>query len=698
MEHSPNPYHLTLAELQWDDDHTPVAAPFGDVYFSRDNGLEESRYVFLDHNALAQRWSELSPQGGRFTIVETGFGTGLNFLLAWQLWQQLAPPNWTLHYLSVEKHPLRPADLARAHQHWPEALRDLSLILQHNYPSLIPGHHRRMLNKSQVCLDLCFGDVSEVLPHLAESGGLPCVHAWFLDGFAPASNPGMWTASLFQSMAQLSADGATFATFTAAGAVKRGLREVGFSVRKVKGYGRKREMLQGHWPDSPSAEQRADSPSVDQSTFSQRTPPQSTAEKPRSQQLPWHQPAPRYPVASVAVIGAGLAGCSTAAALAKRGLAVTVIEREAKAASGASGNPQGILYTKLSPQPGPLNQFTLGSFLYACQHYQPLVESRAINGQLCGVLQTANTPREREHWQRLQRQFNNPQDEAGWLRFVDAADTEKFCGLAIDRPALFYPNAGWLVPGSVCQAALRDSNIDVITHSEAIDLQWQTDGNQWRVMDARNQELCRADAVVIANSHDATTLPHCGELPLRRIRGQLTYLPESDLAQRPSSVICHEGYLAPPVDGQVCLGASFDLHADSLAITDDDHRHNLAQLDDIAPGLVAEPHILGGRTAWRCASPDYMPIVGALPDISAFVEDYAPLRKDARQDIHRPGRYQPNLYVNVAHGSRGLTSTPLCAELLASYLCTELRPLPSTLCEHLSPARFVIRDLMRNRR
>lgn len=695
MEHTPNPYHLTLAELRWDDDHTPIADAFGDVYFSRDNGPEESRYVFLDHNALTQRWSQLAPAGGRFTIVETGFGTGLNFLLAWQLWQQLAPPTWTLHYLSVEKHPLQAADLARCHQHWPPALHTLSLILQHNYPPLVPGHHRRMLNNSQVCLDLCFGDVGEILPQLAEAGGLPAVDAWFLDGFAPASNPGMWTPALFDSMAQLSASGASFATFTAAGAVKRGLRDAGFEVDKVKGYGRKREMLCGRRPSgatpaTPPHAASADPQRTSPSLLATNTPPRRA----RVQTLPWHQPAAVYPLRHVAVIGAGLAGCSTAAALARRGLTVTVIEREAKPASGASGNPQGILYTKLSPQPGPLNQFTLSSFLYACQHYNALLEQGLIEGELCGVLQTANTRREREHWQCLQAQLGGQH----WLRFVDAADTARHCGVALDRPGIFYPQAGWLVPGSVCRAALAHPAIQVITHREAIDLAWRGDEHPWQVVGDGGATLCRADAVVIANSHDASQLTHARDLPLRRIRGQLTYLPDTALRHPPRAVICHEGYLAPPVAGQVCLGASFDLHADTLAIRDDDHQHNLQQLRELAPDLLGDTEIIGGRAAWRCASPDYLPIVGALPDVAAFEADYADLRKDAKKSIDRPGRYHPNLYVNVAHGSRGLTSTPLCAELLASYLCQELRPLPAPLCEHLSPARFVIRDLMRNRR
>ncbi len=672
-----NPYYLQTAELDWQDG-IPCASDFGDVYFSRDDGSAESRYVFLDGNQLAERWRALDAnKPGRFTICETGFGTGLNFLLAWQLWQQCAPDSWTLHYISCEKHPLNSGDLAKAHQHWP-SLASLAAILQHNYPPLIPGHHRRSLSERGPHIDLLFGDIADTLPALIDSiGSHPDssprpVDAWFLDGFAPSANPGMWQASLFDAMARLSKPNASFATFTAAGIVKRGLRERGFTVTKTKGFGRKRDMLVGHF----TAAQPDTEPAL---------PPSP---------LPWHQPAATASVHSVVVVGAGLAGCTTARALAERGLRVTLIERRANPAEEASGNPQGMLYTKLSPEPGLLNVFTLHSFLYALHHYHRIASnSDAIDGEFCGVLQLANSPREAALFKRLQQQLA----EHHWLQFVDRDRASALSGIDIRQDGIFYPAAGWLSPPSVCKERIAHPNIALLTNSEALSL--LDHGDHWQIIGSGQHPIAEGDAVVIANSHDATQFSQSAFLPLRKIRGQISYFRQQDVQTSPRCVVCHKGYVAPEHKQQLCIGASFDLHNANSEVTAEDHAYNLNTLADLSPKLLKPgSEAIGGRAALRCASPDYAPIVGALPDIEAFDNDYAALRKDARRAIDQPGRYVRNCYVNVAHGSRGLTSTPLAAELLAAYLCNESRPLPKQLCESLSPARFIIRDLMRSKR
>lgn len=684
MDDRNNPYHLDCAQLQWQEG-VPSASDYGDVYFSRDDGLAESRYVFLEHNKLAQRWQQLDPNThGRFTLCETGFGTGLNFLLAWQLWRRCAPRSWTLHYISCEKHPLQAADLRRALATWPE-LSELAKILQDNYPALIPGQHRRLIQASQVCLDLLLGDIADTLPQLldcvlanasGQAGNGP-VDGWFLDGFAPVSNPGMWQPQLFDAMARLSHPGTSFATFTAAGIVKRGLRERGFIVNKVKGFGRKRDMLAGHFDAIPS-------------------PSDALAPAPEglpTDDLPWHQPAARRPLKTAIVIGAGLAGCSSARALAERGLHVTLIERAGNIAAAASGNPQGVLYTKLSPEPGALNLFTLSSFLYALHHYRNAGTGLAPHGEFCGVLQLANNRKEQLLFERLQAQLG----DQNWIDFVSPQQASAISGISLDRPGIFYPQAGWLSPPAVCRERCDHPAIDLINHCQAMQL--HDDGQRWQAVDASGTTIASADVVVIANSHDAGQFEQSCYLPLRKIRGQLSYFRTEDIRQTPQCVVCHEGYFAPPVDGQFCIGASFDLKSDDTALRDDDHQFNIATLERLSPELLAPgSQAIGGRAALRCASPDYLPIVGALPDVAAFDRDYGALRKDAKRAIATPGHYQRNLYVNVAHGSRGLTSTPIAAELLAAYICQESRPLPRHLCESLSPARFIIRDLMRNRR
>lgn len=226
------------AQLHWDDQGQPLSSTYDDVYFSRLSGLEETRYVFLQHNRLAERFAAL--QAGECLVVgETGFGTGLNFLCTWQLFRLHAPANACLHFISVEKFPLQVGDLQQALALWPE-LNELAGALQSLYPALLDGAQSIHLDEGRVRLSLLVGDAAEQLAGLDAR-----VDAWFLDGFAPAKNPEMWTDALFQQLARLSAPGATLATFTSAGFVRRGLQAAGFAMQRSKGFGFKRQMLSG---------------------------------------------------------------------------------------------------------------------------------------------------------------------------------------------------------------------------------------------------------------------------------------------------------------------------------------------------------------------------------------------------------------------------------------------------------------------
>ncbi len=228
--------HYSPAKLEWRDGQ-PYASTFQDVYFSSDNGLLETDYVFLQGNALQSRWQTLNTP--HFTIAETGFGTGLNFLSAIKLWLEVAPATAMLHYISTEKHPLSLQDLTSALALWP-TLAEFSDHLLENYEKLLQGNQALDLFQNRVCLSLLVGDATTQLRQIHGA-----VDAWFLDGFSPAKNPDMWQTELFQQMARLSAVGSTFATFTSAGHVRRNLAAAGFNTQKRAGFGKKREMLQG---------------------------------------------------------------------------------------------------------------------------------------------------------------------------------------------------------------------------------------------------------------------------------------------------------------------------------------------------------------------------------------------------------------------------------------------------------------------
>jgi tRNA 5-methylaminomethyl-2-thiouridine biosynthesis bifunctional protein len=229
---SPN----NIAKIEWRDGQ-PYASEFQDVYFSTDNGLLETDYVFSQGNDLATRWLNSSIQ--TFTIAETGFGTGLNFLCAVNTWLTSAPPLAKLHFVSVEKYPLSLTDITTALNFWPQ-LKAVYEPLLAQYENLIGSSEPISLFDNRVQLSLLIGDATLRLSEINEQ-----FDAWFLDGFAPAKNPEMWQAELFQQMARLSKTSTTFATFTSAGDVRRGLIQAGFVVSKRNGFGKKREMLTG---------------------------------------------------------------------------------------------------------------------------------------------------------------------------------------------------------------------------------------------------------------------------------------------------------------------------------------------------------------------------------------------------------------------------------------------------------------------
>lgn len=678
-----SPWQPPVADLQWSEHDEPFSAAFGDIYFSRGDGLAETDYVFLTQNNLPERWRALDPtHAGVFVIGETGFGTGLNFLCAWRLWRKIAPPSWRLHYVSVEKFPLDTSTLERALQQWrhSELLPELGKILLAHYPPRIYGFHVRHLDDS-VTLQLLFGEATEQLTALHDSAALELpnsfhVDAWFLDGFAPAKNPEMWQPKMFEQIGRLSQAGTTFATFTVAGTVKRGLQKAGFSIEKCAGFGRKRQMLRGQFQSQTTiVEPKEKLRAIEYWSYS---PPAKSSLKLR-----------------VAVIGGGLAGTTTAHALAKRDCEVILLEQAASLASAASGNPQGVLYTKLSPHDGMLNRFALTSYLFALDFYRPIVVSNRECGDLCGVLQLLD---DSTQWQSLQTAFS---EQSEWLEFVDGSRARELSNGVVSNNALWFSRAGWLAPKAICEYLSQHDTIDVRTGYAVRSLQFRE--NFWHI--ETNAEEIIADAVVIANAYDATQFEHTASLPLKAIRGQITELPARYLRSHPSTVICHEGYLAPSANG-LHIGATFDLHTNDTADISmrlESHRHNLHILNSALPDLLNEtPDAilaanLDGRVGYRCTTPDYVPIVGAVADADAMHCRYASLAKNANARVDQPGAYLPGLYVNVGHGSRGLTSTPLCAELIAALITNEPPPISRDLRQALSPARFMLRDRIRGR-
>lgn len=658
MSDTPTPA-CQQAHLDWDAQGQPLCARFDDLYFSNEDGLAETRYVFLANNQLPERFAALTADQ-QLVIGETGFGTGLNFLCAWQLFEQHAVTGARLHFVSVEKYPLNKADLQRALDLWPELAPYAEQLLA-QYMALPPGFQRLVFADGRIVLTLLIGDALELLGQLDAQ-----VDAWFLDGFAPAKNPDMWTPELFAELARLSHASTTLGTFTSTGYVRRRLNDAGFKMKRVPGLGKKWEVLKGGFIGQAEVREK-----------------------------PWFARPPQ-PVGprSALVIGAGLAGCATAASLAQRGWQVTLLERHAAIAQEASGNPQGVLYLKLSAHHTTLSRLIVSGF----GHTRRLLE-RLHKGQdwdSCGVLQLAFDAKEAQRQAQLAAAF-----PADLLTNLDRSAAETIAGITLPAGGLFYPEAGWVHPPALCALLSQQPNIQLQLHQEALEL--RRDGDSWQAWNGE-QLLASASVVVLASAAEIKGFSQSADLPLKRIRGQISRLPATATSRALNTVVCAEGYVAPVRQDEHTLGASFDFNSDDLTLNSADHASNLQLLEEISPELsgalnaaALDPEQLQGRAAFRCTSPDYLPIVGPLADTAAFAEAYAVLSKDARQVPDTPCPWLEGLYINSGHGSRGLITAPLSGELLAAWLDNEPLPLPRSVAEACHPNRFALRKLIRGK-
>jgi tRNA 5-methylaminomethyl-2-thiouridine biosynthesis bifunctional protein len=663
---------IKQAQLDWSDG-TPISTDFDDVYFSKASGLEETQYVFLEQNQLAQRWQASQPD--HFTIAETGFGTGLNFLCAWDLWLKHSQSHQHLHFVTVEKFPISKDNLATALSHWPE-LKELADILIEHYPPLVDGWHVIHLPNpnqtdngeaigGQIVLHLYLGDIHEWLPKIEAK-----VDAWFLDGFAPAKNPEMWSDRLFLQMARLTPVNGTVATFTAAGLVKRGLKAAGFDVKKAKGFGRKRDML-------IASQQFINGPQ----------PPFWVNNKPW---LEHHSETPLNKTA--AVIGAGISGCSTAYSLAKRGWKVTLIEQD-EIASGASGNAQGVLYAKLAAEMNLHSQFYLAGYLFSLQQLkQTLPDKKSWDN--CGVLQLATNEKEEKRQQTFINRF--PMEEV--LQWVDAKRASKISGVNLDYSGLFFKDGAWVYPTEWCKQLASHTNINVLEKTNVASIQ-QLKDKSWQLdikNGPENSERLNTNILIVCNADQAKTFNGLEFLPTKPVAGQVTQLKQQTVSLK--TVLCGDHYVTPTHESNLNFGASYRIKSDNTDVLSEENESNIQNLTNSFPHIAEQLDLeqeIKGRASVRCTSPDYTPIVGAVCEQEAFLKDFVELKKNRKWKFQKSADYLAGLYVNVGHGSRGMSSAPLCGELIAASICGEPLPMPKAQADMLSPNRCLINKLIK---
>jgi tRNA 5-methylaminomethyl-2-thiouridine biosynthesis bifunctional protein len=541
----------------------------------------------------------------RFVILETGFGLGINFLTTWQAWRRDPRRCRRLHFVSVEKHPFSLQDLRTLHERYPQ-VKEEAAELHSIWPILVPGGHRLVFEGGAVTLTLFFADI-KVIRDLKVAAD-----AIYLDGFSPAKNLEMWSPQTLRAISRLAAPGATAATWSVASTVRAALEETGFEVEKQPGFGFKKEMLRARFVRKGNA-------------------------------------IPSVKTRTATVVGAGLAGAAVCERLCARGWEVTLVEKHAGPAQEASGNHAGTFHPIVTPDDSLFARLTRAAFLLSLSSWKRLPAAR---WDACGALQLARNEKEAASQKASVAALALPPEYA---QLVTREEASAHAGVPVAAGGLWFPQAGWIQPQSLAQALLDacGGRLKRIFHEE------------FRAQDLKKS--VESQIVVLATADDALhRIPHAR---LRRVRGQLTYLPEEALVP-PRVVVLRGGMVLPPVDGVCVVGASFDIDDDDPKPRAQSDAGNIERLERIL-SIKVQAGEFKNRVAFRSVARDRLPVAG---------------------------RIEANIYGALALGSRGLIWSGLAAETIAAELEGEPAPLERTLLRAIDPARFALRAAARQGR
>ena len=677
---------ITPAKIGWQTDdagnQVPVSGEFGDVYFSHADGLAESRHVFLAHNQLPERLANLADKQC-FTIAELGFGTGLNFLATWQLWRELRAqqPQLTsarLHFITTEKYPIPLNDLTQILALWAQRAPELAELIKElltNYPPLIAGCHRLNFIDDNITLDIWLGDAGDSLASLATFDSLatlntetaikrPYVDAWFLDGFAPSCNESLWAESIFTQMQRLSRTGTTAATYSCAGIVKRGLQAHGFSIKKVKGFGRKREMLTAAITDN--TESLPDSLALNNDN--------NICVLPHP-----HDHTPNHTV----VIGVGVAGLLTAWTLANRGVTVSIVDKVAPLA-GASGNPRALLAPNMTPIHHVYEHLHSIGYLYSGRLYRYFNRQAALQqtplileqtGALdlliktnIGTVQIADYPNEMATTVTIEEA-----QQLSGLKTKDLTDN------------LYLPKSGLVNPQALKTLILKHSNINYqqlsVTDIKEAANKVTVIGEKESGIDGQSSVTICADNIVICAAYESHQLDK-RIVECRTIRGQLSWFTPTaeQVAGLPKLPLKYSGYCAPFIgqsgdaeinnirdnEPQFLLGASFVDADASIDIREEENQQNydklLEDIPELSNVLPDDTSAWQARAGVRTQTIDYHPLVGRLAQ-------------------------SRRIWTLSAMGAKGYALAPICAEALADMMLGYFTPLSAVMLGRLSSNR-----------
>ncbi|MFY0475192.1 bifunctional tRNA (5-methylaminomethyl-2-thiouridine)(34)-methyltransferase MnmC2/FAD-dependent 5-carboxymethylaminomethyl-2-thiouridine(34) oxidoreductase MnmC1 [Achromobacter marplatensis] len=623
---------LTPAEVGFDADGKLYSPLYGDVYHSPGGAAGQAEHVFLHGNGLPGRWRGRK----RFTVCETGFGLGLNFLALWKAWRDDPQRPAALHVVSMEAHPFTQGDLSAllARHAGATPLAELGQRLAAQWPALLPGVHRLEFENGAVTLTLGFGDAQVLAPRLSAQ-----VDAFFLDGFAPDRNPRMWAPQLLRDLAALAAPGATVATWACTGELRQALQEAGFDVRREAGYGGKWHMTVGTAVGTAVGPVRAEAgvPGVS-----------------------------GMDAAHAVVVGAGLAGAGIAQALAGRGWRVTVLDAgRALGAPAHAGHLAAALTPVVARDDNARARLSRAGSQRALARWQGLAGDAAP--RVCGTVQVE---RDAGKSAALASTLETLAFPSSWVRQVDRDEASALAGLPLARGGVFFSQGMLVQPNRLIDALLATAGVTLLPGKAA---RVEPAAQGWRVVDGQGIELTQAQVVILANAAGArAVLADSGLLdPLPRVAqmhaltGEVTLVPAMALSGGPRCIVGGEGYLLPDVGAGCVVGSTYVHDAAEARVSADGQRVTLAKAAGLLSGHFPDfdalvPGSLPGWAGWRAVLPGRLPAVGELP--------------------HARG-----LWLAVGYASRGLSWSALMGDLIAARLAGEPSPLETDLAQLISP-------------
>lgn len=617
-----NPYiPLTPAQVGYDSRGILKSVVYDDVYHSGSGAYGQADHVFLRGNQLPQRWR------GRpsFTVCETGFGLGRNFLALWHAWRYDVARSARLHVVSFEAHPLCRQNLASLlFADIPDCLRALGNALVSAWPALLPGVHRLEFEDGALTLTLAFGPVQKLARQVDAS-----VDAYFLDGFSPERNPEMWTPGLFGQMVRMANKGATAASWCCASRVRKDLSDAGFLVNKVPGFGRKREMTVATLRKGLG-----------------RNPVQPL-------------------LAPVIVVGGGIAGAGVAYSLAARGHSVTVVDPVF--AQGRGANQRGHLAAAMTPLVARDDNFrarlTRAGLARAAQRWCTLQDAPVR----CGTLDLAFTPTDAQHKQSTLRFLGFPGD---WVRWVDQVEATRLAGVRVPYGGVYFSEGRWVRPEPLLESLLGHDLIRCCA-TEVARLQPTSQG-MWSALAVSGQQVAMAPVLVMANASAARSLlarsPGLG-MPHRvssieDVAGQVSYFDAGLPGGGVRANLAGNGYWLPAVDGVNAAGGTYQHGRSQATVTANGHveiaRKVAAMLgvsNDQLLGGLGQP---AGWAGMRAVATERLPVIGQVPGVGG-------------------------LWVACGYASRGLTWSALAGDIISAHLNAEPVPLERELLRAIAP-------------